>query len=142
MDFELRPSRAQVIAEFKSLRASAPPDPAVDGSSSSSVSPSLRIDAFLNECATRWSDRVNGDPSTSPWAFWPNHFRRSTTGVLARIIWADADPMREAWVAMAEHHGLVYYDPQGDNLVRPTRLEPPPAEHADGRGRWWDRWRS
>jgi hypothetical protein len=134
LDFDTRPSRAEVIASYKALRV-----PALEGATPvNDVDPSRRVEAFLADCSKRWPDRVNDDPTTSPWAFWPNHLRRTANGLLARIIWGDADPMRAAWIELAEHHGLVFYDPQGDNLVRPTRLEPAPPTVSQAGG-WFAR---
>jgi hypothetical protein len=83
---------------------------------------SPRIDAFIAECVGRWPGFSDDDVETSPWASWPLEGQRSGGGFVANIVWSRAEEMRVEWELMAEHHGLVVYDPQEDHAVVPSSL--------------------
>jgi len=95
---------------------------------------SPRVTAFVEEGESRWPRDEGQGPA-------PYESRRTPSAVLLQIRADVATELFGEWVAMAERHGLVLYDPQSGIVKIPSRLSYDAQPPTGTRG-WFGRRRS
>jgi hypothetical protein len=63
---------------------------------------------------------LDDDPDASPWASWPlDDSIGDGTALFVNIRWSEAERMRVEVERLCSRHGLLLFDPQTDEVVRP-----------------------
>jgi hypothetical protein len=84
------------------------------------VPPTGRLRAFIDDLEKHYPS-LDDDPEGSPWASWPlGDTVVDGHGACFNIVWSHADRMSQAIRSACREAGLILYDPQDSQIIRPS----------------------